>query len=396
MAKNKNSEQAIIDTQNIVTPSELESIIDMQLNLLWSDPDDAKNISPILIHGSPGIGKSMIVESICKKHNINFVDVRLAQMEPCDVRGLPVPNRELKSMDWYVNGSWPRVNENTPDNEKRGIIFLDEITAADRSIQVAAYELVLDRRLGKHYSVPPGYLIVAAGNNTSDQAVATTTSSALANRFMHVELQADAEQWCTWARAHEIHPSVIGFISYKPSALHAMTDENVERGWPSPRSWARVSKMVFSTQNTSILRKIVYGLVGTGWGTEFMAFHELNADFDDVLHMMIDPTAKIVIPDKADRKYALCSTMVYLLWRGKTKEEINERLDGFFRILCHDDMSSDFACMSLIAAMEGKSDNEKRIYSSMIIGNKNFSKWRQKHANELTNYMTRFNELSKV
>lgn len=390
MAKNKDNEQAIIDTQNIVTPSELESIVDMQLELLWNDPTDAKNISPIFIHGSPGIGKSMIIESICKKHNINFIDFRAAQCEPCDVRGLPVPNRELHQMDWYVNGVWPRKQD------EKGIIFLDELSSCDRSIQVALYELVLDRRLGQLYSVPPGYLIVAAGNNTSDQAVATTTSSALANRFMHLELQADAEQWCTWARTHEIHPSVIGFISYKPSALHAMADENVERGWPSPRSWARVSKMVFATHNTSILRKIVYGLVGTGWGAEFMAFHELNANFDDVLHMMIDPNAKIVIPNKADRKYALCSTMVYLLWRGKTKEEINERLNGFFRILCHEDMTSDFACMSLIAAMEGKSDDEKRLYSSMIISNKNFPKWRKKHANELTNYMTRFNELSNA
>ena len=203
MAKQK----TVLDTHNVVTASELADILNLQLDALFADPSIANILPPLLVHGSPGLGKSSIVRTVCEQRGIDFIDVRLAQMEPCDIKGLPVPDKENKVMEWFVNGSWPRK----PDG--KGIIFLDEITSSDRSVQVAAYELVLDRRLGKLYSVPPGYLIVAAGNTTTDRAVATTMSSALANRFMHVEIKDDQESWLVWARGNNIHPSVTGFIA---------------------------------------------------------------------------------------------------------------------------------------------------------------------------------------
>ena len=56
-------------------------------------------------------------------------------------------------------------DDETPE---KGIILFDEITAADSTLQVAAYEFILDRRLGQLYEVPDGWYIVAAGNRTSD------------------------------------------------------------------------------------------------------------------------------------------------------------------------------------------------------------------------------------
>ena len=147
------TKKSVLDTSNVVTATQLQSILNTQLDALFADPEIAMTLPPLLIHGSPGCGKSTIVREVCKTRGIEFIDVRLAQMEPCDIKGLPVPNRENATMEWYVNATWPR------DPNGKGIIFLDEITSADRSIQVAAYELVLDRRLGKKYSVPPGYQI---------------------------------------------------------------------------------------------------------------------------------------------------------------------------------------------------------------------------------------------
>lgn len=294
-------------------------------------------------------------------------------MEPCDVRGLPVPNREDKCMDWFVNGMWPR------DPNGKGIIFLDEISACDRSVSVAAYELILDRRLGKLYQVPPGYLIVAAGNKTTDRAVASTMSSALANRFMHVELGEDSESWLVWARGHNVHPAVIGFIQYKPDMLFNMDGENLERGWPSPRSWERVSQLchMYSKDDEAILRKLVYGTVGNGAGVEFMEFYKINAEFDNILEIMTDPESKIVIPDRADRKYALCSAMIYLLWRGRDEHDEAARINGFYRICC--ELTSDFACMALLAAFQSNNMNLRKERSIKLMHHPLFSKWKEKH-----------------
>ena len=378
--------KSMLDTRNLVNPEELSSIIKLQLKTIWSDPTTAATVPPICIHGSPGCGKSSIIKGICDELKIDFIDVRLSQIGPEDIKGLPVPNKELHQMDWYVNGVWPR----NPNG--KGIIFLDEITAADRSIQVAAYELILDRRLGKLYNVPDGYLIVAAGNTVTDHAVATTMSSALANRFMHVELQADQENWLSWARHNDIHPSVIGFIQYKPDALFKMEDENLERGWPSPRSWQRVSEECHSCPSKDLLRKMVYGLVGNGYGAEFMAFHELNAEFDNILDIMRDPNSKIKIPERADQKFAMCSAMVYLVWRGKDEKDAAARLTGFYRICI--ELSSDFASMALLAAMEGKDKNLNKQYADALISHPLFPKWRAKHKDALQKHMKKFSSLS--
>ena len=374
------TKKSVLDTNNVVTATQLQQILNVQLDALFANPDLAATLPPLIVRGSPGCGKSTIVREICKERNIDFIDVRLSQMEPCDIKGLPVPNRENSTMEWFVNATWPR------DPNGKGIIFLDEITSADRSIQVAAYELVLDRRLGKMYSVPPGYLIVAAGNNTTDKAVAMTMSSALANRFMHVELKEDAESWINWANANGIHPSVTGFISYKPNMLFSMEDQNLERGWPSPRSWERVSQIchIYKNADDVLLRKMVYGLVGNGAGVEFMEFYKLNANFDNVLKMMTNPNANIIIPDKADRKYAMCSAMIYLVWKGKDKAEEDVRIDGFYRISCK--MTSDFASMALNGALQGKNAAEQKYRCNALFRSPGFKEWANVHGSAIKKY----------
>jgi hypothetical protein len=375
MATKKN----ILDTHNIVTPSELYSILSMQLDRIIECPSDIDIMAPLLIHGSPGCGKSSIVRQICADRNIEFIDTRLAQIEPADIRGLPVPNREKHIMEWYVNGTWPR------DPNGKGIIFLDEITSCDRSIQCAAYELVLDRRLGNLYKVPPGYLIVAAGNNTTDRAVAVTMSSALANRFMHVELKEDVESWWKWAYSSNIHPAVVGFIKFKPHMLFCMDEgQNLERGWPTPRSWERVSQLchMYKDNSDELLRKLVYGTVGNGAGVEFMEFYRINAEFANILDIMTDPNSKIIIPKQADRKHALVSGMVYLLWRGKDEKDEKARLNGFYRICC--ELESDFASMALLAAIQSKDKAEVKSRAGKLLIHPMFKKWKELHGNALT------------
>lgn len=337
----------LIDLHNRVTASQLEKILRLQLDTLEKSPETASVLPPLMVWGAPGLGKSSVIRSVARERNIGFIDVRLAQREPVDVRGLPVPDTVNKKVDWLVSGEWPR------DPKSKGILLFDELTAADRSLQVATYELILDRRLGDMYTVPEGWYIVAAGNRIEDSAVSTTMSSALANRFMHVELGEDVDAWAHWAQRSGIHPSVTGFIRFRPECLFRQEDENLERGWPTPRAWERVSIMlnVVSKDDEELLRKLVYGLVGNRAGLEFVEFHRLNAEFDDVCEMMLNPNARIVIPDKVDRKFALCSGMCYFLWRGKDEEESRRLLDGFYRISLK--LSSDFASMALTDAMSG-------------------------------------------
>lgn len=359
----------VVDMKNTITAQRLMRLLRMQLKALETTPSLAKTLPPMMVWGAPGVGKSSIIREIADEFKIGFIDVRLAQHEPVDVRGLPVPNQQNKSIEWWLSNEWPR--------EGRGILLFDELTAADRSLQVAAYELILDRRLGS-YSVPDGWYICAAGNRIEDNAVAMTMSSALSNRFMHVNLVEDVDSWSTWAMRHGIHPSVTGFLRYKPECLFRL-DNHFQQGWPSPRAWERVSTMlgVLPSDDESLLRTVVYGLVGSGAGVEFMEFHKLNEQFEDVRKLMLNPKKKVEIPTKIDRRYALCTALAYHVWRGQTDEERAALLDGFFRISLS--LSSDFACMTMLDAMNGCGVLDAETAAKNLFEHPQYGAWAKRH-----------------
>lgn len=338
------TENTAIDTHNIISLGMAEQIIEKSCRAILDDPSMAKLLPPVMLRSAPGCGKSSVVKAVADKLGIGFIDIRLAEMEPVDLRGLPVPNHEEKSVQWYVTSDLPR------DPNSKGIILFDELTSAPKDLQVAAYELILDRRLGNLYKIPDGWFIVAAGNRTKDKAVATAMSSALANRMMHFEVDADAEEWNMWGVSKGLHPSVTGFIRYRPACLLKM-DGNLEMGWPSPRSWERVSHVIRLFDDEETVRKVVYGLVGPAVGCEFMEFHKINRNFGNVLKMMTDPDEPVVIPDKADERYALTSAVSYLLWNGKDAEDEKKRIDGLFRICMK--LPADFATVLVKTATAG-------------------------------------------
>ena len=361
----------MIHNENRVSAAQLEQLLSAQLDMIQEDPPQARVLPPLMVWGPPGVGKSSIMRSVAESRGIGFIDVRLAQREPVDIRGLPVPTEN--GVVWQVSAEWPR------DPKSRGIILFDEITAADRSLQVAAYEFILDRRLGNLYSVPDGWYICAAGNRAEDRAVAGTMSSALANRFMHVELQANVEDWIAWAIAQGLHPSVTGFLRYRPSLLFHQEDENLERGWPTPRSWERVARMLTALRgrDPELVRKAVYGLVGDGAGVEFFAFHQMNAYFDDVLRLMLDPSIPVAIPETADRKHALVSAAVYHLWRGKDNADSQARLDGFFRICM--ELTSDFACVAMTDALGATTGLDFKQKANALFNHPRYAEWKTKY-----------------
>lgn len=363
----------LFDMSNAVSTDDLHKLLKLQVKKFTEHPELSRKLPPLMVWGAPGIGKSSIMRSVAQELGVGFIDVRLAQREPVDIRGLPMPDKETNSVKWLVSSEWPR------DPDSKGIIFFDEITAADRSLQVAAYELILDRRLGDLYSMPDGWYVCAAGNRVEDAAVAMTMSSALANRFLHVELREDPELWVKWALRNGIDPAVTGFIRYRPGLLFRHEGENLERGWPSPRSWDRVSAMLGVVgDDESLLPRVVNGLVGNAAGTEFLAFRKVMQELDDVREMMLDSASTIVIPDKADRRYALCSAAAHYVWRGKNDEESAKLIDGFFRIAI--ELPGDFSAMLMMDAMMSDEDNkpDKRRVEALY-GHSRYKEWTAKH-----------------
>ncbi|TDT44563.1 ATPase family protein associated with various cellular activities (AAA) [Halospina denitrificans] len=350
-------------------PEQIKQILTHQVALLDGQPELAHELPPVMLWGPPGVGKSTLVRDVCHEQGIQFIDIRLSQREPVDLRGLPVPKDD--HVDWLIAGEWPR------DPESRGIILFDELTAADRSMQVAAYEMILDRRLGDLYSLPDKWLVVGAGNRSEDHAVSHTISSALANRFCHLELEPELETWCQWASRQGLHPDVIAFLRFRPECFFSMEGE-LERGWPSPRSWTRVAQSLINGASRlpeESLSLMVQGLVGQGAGTEFLAFRRQSSDLPDIEAMLLG-RAEPRFPERADQRYAFATALPQYLWQGP-KEQQPQRVDGFFRI--SEAMTSDFATLAMLDAMDGPNASSRERRAETLLGHRRFAQWSQQH-----------------
>ena len=318
-----------IDVHNVISSNSLVNVLRETMQTIKRTPNMSNILPALMLRGAPGIGKSTIVRSVAEELGIGFRDVRLAQLERVDFAGIPSVSKSGNTV-WNIPSFWPT------ESEPFGIILLDEITSAPADVQVAAYSLVLDRKIpNSNYKLPDGWYIVAAGNRREDRAVVKSMSSALANRFVHLELEANPEEWFAWAIRNDIDQSVLGFLKFRSSLLFSMDNQNLECGWPSPRSWERVSNVLpMFRGNDTVLEKMVYGLVGAPAGAEYLAFYKLNKKFKDVLEMMVNPDVEIDIPQKMDEKCALATSAVYLLWGAADNEkETKRRVEGFFRIV---------------------------------------------------------------
>ena len=138
--------------------------------------------------GAPGIGKSDIVKQIADSQDREVIDIRLPLWEPTDIKGIPYYNSQENNMVWASPAELPT------DPKSNAIVFLDELNSAAPAVQAAAYQLILNRRVGQ-YHLPEGVSIVAAGNRDSDKGVTFRMPAPLANRFVHLEMRVDFEYW---------------------------------------------------------------------------------------------------------------------------------------------------------------------------------------------------------
>ena len=338
---------------------------------------DGKNPPPVLLWGPPGVGKSDITRETAKEKGIDVIDVRLGQMDAVDMRGIPyVENGVTK---WAVPEFFPR------DPNTEAILFLDELASADPAIQVAGYQLILDRQVGE-YKLPPKVYVCAAGNRAQDNAVSLPISSALANRMLHLEVKADPEAWCAWAVTAGITPEVIGFIRFCPKMLFNL-DKDCERGWASPRSWARVSEILAYGFDTDALRASIVGLVGESAAAQFLAYYKQSQALGDIRAVMLDPKSKWKLPAKSDMLFAVATSIAYWAWRGETKDESAKLLDGFYRIGLQ--LPAAFAAVAMVDAMSGGQDadagksKEYDARAKQLIAHKLYPELQKKFTSEM-------------
>lgn len=259
------------------------------------------NDVPAIVVGPPGVGKSAMAAQLAQEKNIGFKDIRLAQMDPVDLRGLPTVRTIKDAFEtlWARPDFWPDPER---DGEE-GIILFDELPDCGRAMQSAAYQIILDRRAGSHV-IPPKWYPMAAGNRRIDKAGAQVMSTALATRFAWITLKADIDAFREWGMKNDIHPFVLGYLKAFPGHLWSDEGANSET-FACPRQWAQVSK--FCDAHPRLRQRLVRGLIGQGIAGQFEAAIKMFRlpSIEDVLK---DPK-RCPIPSTPAERYALCSML---------------------------------------------------------------------------------------
>ena len=258
--------------------------------------------TPVMLWGPPGIGKSQIIAQIAARHGVPLIDVRLSQMEPTDLRGIPF--RSGERVEWSV----PALLPDERRHGARGILFLDEITSAPPTVTAAAYQLILDRRLGE-YRAPDGWVIFAAGTRYGDRGVTYVMPAPLANRFAHYEIEPCLDDWVTWAHASGIDSRVIAFLRFRPDLLFDFDPARNPVAFPSPRSWEYVHRALAKFDDApELLLDAVQACVGPAAGVEFKAYLDNISDLPDIDAIARGENASV--PPGIDLQYGVAAALV--------------------------------------------------------------------------------------
>jgi len=262
------------------------------------------------VHGAPAIGKSEIVAQIADEMDAHLIDLRLAQLEPMDLAGLPYPDEEAGMFSYLPLDQFPLKGIHD-EPTKPVVIFLDELSSCPPDTQVAAYRLILDRMIGEYH--------------LHDNVLVVPMSSALRSRMVHFELDVDVDTWLKWAQTNtkiEVDERVIAFINYAPAMLSTFDtfEEEDTLTYSNPRTLVMLSAILKSIPKVTFEHgELVNGTIGVKAGSSFISFVSVYDALPSFEEIVKNPRG-VPVSDRGDISIATVTNLNAKVKRGNIKE----------------------------------------------------------------------------
>ena len=279
-----------------VKPTQLETEIDICAR---------SSVTPYVV-SSPGMGKSSIVAKVAKQNKLKLIDLRLSQCTPEDLQGFPM--RTGNKATFTPFDIFPIEGEDLPEGFEGWMLLLDEMSSAPKSVQAAAYKLILDRQVGS-FNLHNKVVMVAAGNKATDKAIVTQMSTALQSRLIHYELELDFNQWIEWALDNDFDHRIIGFLNFKKELLMDFNPEHSDRTFACPRTWEFLNRLIKDRPVDDSSAARITGTIGKGAGIEFIAFCKVYKFLPSISDIISNPITTSV-PDETSAQFAVSSMLV--------------------------------------------------------------------------------------
>jgi hypothetical protein len=304
---------------------------------------------PIFLWGPPGIGKSDIVaqitDSLPKSH---LIDIRLSLWEPTDIKGIPYFDSNQSKMVWGAPSELP--DEDFASQYDHIVVFFDEMNSAAPAVQAAAYQLILNRRVGQ-YKLPDNVVIVAAGNREADKGVTYRMPAPLANRFVHLELAVSFDDWFQWAADNKIHKDVVGYLTFAKKDLYDFDPKSSSRSFATPRSWSFVSELLEDELDENTTTDLVSGAVGEGLAVKFMAHRKVASSMPNPTDILAGKV-KEMNTKEISAMYSLTVSLCYELKEASDKNDkkFDDKVNNFLRFAM-DNFDTELVVMGIKLAL---------------------------------------------
>lgn len=292
-----------------------------------------------MITSSPGMGKSSMVHSIADDFNLKLLDERMSTYNPVDINGFPMKDEALGKAAFLPMDTFPLEGDPLPKDangkEMEGwLLFLDEFNSAPRSVQAAAYKLILDRKIG-NIKLHPKVAIVCAGNRSTDKAVTTPTGTAMQSRLIWLELESNLEEWLAFARKAKFDHRVTSFAEAR-SLVNNFDPNHSDKTFLCERTMDFLSRLlkIWGADVPEEKLPLVTGSIGEGAGREFFAYLQVFSKLISFADILANPKGA-KIPDEPDHQYALSGLIGDQINKTNCKDVMKYvlRMDIQFQVL---------------------------------------------------------------
>ncbi|MDE7185404.1 MAG: AAA family ATPase [Lachnospiraceae bacterium] len=205
---------------------------------------------PIFLLGSPGIGKTAIMEQIAQELGIALVSYSMTHHTRQSALGLPfITHKSYKGLEFDISeytmseiiASIYEVMEQSGIEE--GILFLDEINCVSETLAPSMLQFLQYKVFGRH-SVPDGWVIVTAGNPPEYNKSVREFDVVTMDRMKLVEVEADYATWKEYALRQGIHSAVTTYLDMKKNDFYRVETTVGGKSYVTARGWEDLSAMM--------------------------------------------------------------------------------------------------------------------------------------------------------
>ena len=265
------------------------------LNLQELDQEQALNLTKFFIQsqhnvflfGRRGVGKTDIAIQAAKECGLKINYINLSVIERPDLAGYPDMNTPGDVINFKSPYFLPKLLDGYAADS---VILFDEVDKVQPEVTAPLLEILLFKKIN---GTPINAVsCILTGNLANEGAYSNEISSALLDRGAKFILKFNFEKWVDWAKAHNVHDLILGFLRSDPE-FACGGEENSLYASPSPRSWTWASDALLRARELKMsdidsVTQIISGYVGSEAGLRFKLWYEHFRKFEPHVHSLID------------------------------------------------------------------------------------------------------------